>query len=437
MKMKRIKQILAVALASVMTVGMLSTVALAAEEETTTATEATTEADTTNTTKVITSIPISKTVEVNEKGTKLPSETFQFKMVPATDDQLLDENGNPVKDSNGQVIEAGLPLKTDTIGIAFDASDNTSTGSFTRSGSFTLDFDGASFEHTGVYRYYLYETGSKGLGDTETTIYDDDGNVKDNPYITFDTTQYIVDLYVTQDENGKFVVSSYHPTISGSDKKPGTISFTNKIACSTLKIFKEVKGTEYKKGELYTFRILVPVGGTSLVMAQDQKIEARIYDTNGLVNDDRSDANGIINIIVNGDKITADMATYATEFQLKAGEYLEVTGVPVSMIYRVEEVTDTDEFKIEGYTVTYDYEETGDNTDTDTYGKKYDQTYDSETGIQGTINTDKNEVTFINTRKIENPNTGISMDVVPYVLIVLAVVCGGLLLIFKKRRTAR
>jgi hypothetical protein len=102
------------------------------------------------------------------------------------------------------------------------------------------------------------------------------------------------------------------------------------------------------------------------------------------------------------------------------------------MIYKVEEVTDTEQFKKEGYTVTYDYKEYGEN-ETGSSGLKKDQ---EGSVVQGTINTESNEVTFRNTRNIEIPNSGISVDIIPYVLLMVVAVCGVILFVFKKRRSA-
>jgi hypothetical protein len=110
------------------------------------------------------------------------------------------------------------------------------------------------------------------------------------------------------------------------------------------------------------------------------------------------------------------------------------------MIYFVEEADVTGE----GYTQKYTYIEEG---------RRSTVTVDNNTGstdedaiaavdengsvvIKGTVNTTKNEVNFINTRYI-NTETGISLDLIPYVLILTAAVCGGILFFVKKRRTDR
>jgi hypothetical protein len=52
------------------------------------------------------------------------------------------------------------------------------------------------------------------------------------------------------------------------------------------------------------------------------------------------------------------------------------------------------------------------------------------------VNTTSTTVTFTNKRELTTP-TGISVDVIPYVLVMLIAVCGAVLFISKKRRIAR
>jgi hypothetical protein len=210
-----------------------------------------------------------------------------------------------------------------------------------------------------------------------------------------------------------------------------------------LDIYKTISGTEYKQDDYYDFRILIPVGGTTITLEQGKTFKAQIYNANGVVNDDRTDENGYMEITVNGNGIDADMATYATAFQLKKGEHLHIIDVPVTMIYKVEEVTDgTDangvDFATKGYTVYYQYEESGKKS-TSTLSQNTEDLTDGRalgSTVQGTINNYTNKVTFVNERTIDVP-TGVSMDFVPYVLVTLVAACGAVLFIIKKKRNAR
>jgi hypothetical protein len=412
--MKKLKQILTIALVALFALGMIPTTAFAVAE-TTTVTAST----------AVKEIPVSKTVTVSKKGTLLPTETFTISMVPATEEDLnpvVEGVVVPATDAAGQTVEVGPALKDSTVTFNFGADDSTNTGSVKQEDVFTLDFDG-SFDHTGVYRYYV----------TENEAFDEDGNKVENGYITYDTTKYIVDLYVAQNSDNSYYVKSYVVTAEDWETKPSGLDFTNAIACANLKIYKNVVGTEYQQGELYTFRILIPVGGTTIDLDEGFELQAKIYDANGPVNDSRSDENGDVWLTVAGANLEADMAECATTFQLKNGEYLEILGAPVTMVYKVEEVTDTEQFQKEGYTVTYDYKEYGKN-DTAT---KADTTDNAGSSLVGTINTDTNEVVFTNTRNIEVPNSGISMDLLPYMLVLVVAAGACVLFVMKKRKAAR
>jgi hypothetical protein len=406
--MKKFKKLISLILATLMAMTILPTTfsAFAADPKTT--------------------ITVYKIVKVDKSswGTLLPTETFTITMVPATDEQLVteDEEGKEVAatDLNGQEVEAGPELKNDKVQLTFDNGDSTSSGSVEKSGDFKLEFVN-DFTHTGIYRYYITET-----VDSNKT-----------GYISYDTKVYYVDLYVQQDSDDNYFVSDYVVVDEAKNEKPQRIAFENKIECADLIIAKTVEGVEYQQGELYTFRILIPVGGTTIRLEEGQKFQAEILDANNaLVKDDRTNNTGKLDIEVGGTSLADDMSN-GTTFQLKAGEKLKVIGAPVSMVYKVEEVTDSEQFQKEGYTVTYDYIEQGTfSADGSTTGTNTTLSDQDGNSVTGTVNTSKNEVHFINSRVITTP-TGIALEVLPYALIVLvALGCAVTLIVAKRRRTA-
>jgi hypothetical protein len=437
MKMRKLKRIFSMALASAMALSLIA-IPVSAEEA----------ADSPKT-----SIKFYKTVQVTKKGSPLPTETFAFVMEPAPESDLVEttkdestgeETTTPLKDPNGLQIQSGPEMKKEkddednvtdygTVELTFNDKDNTSSGDVTKEGEFQFKF-AEDFTNSGVYRYYVTEKIPTGLTADENGKYS-------NGYITFDSTKYILDLYVKANTEGKYYVYNYTLRQDGATTKPENISFTNTIKCSTLDIFKKVSGEEYQTNELYTFRILIPVGGTTITLEEGHQFLAKIYNNEGQVTDPtRTNADGNVVITVKGENINADMATYATPFKLKKNEWLEIEGVPVTMVYKVEEVVDDGTVNTsgkslidEGYTTTYDYTEEGANTTSATYATVTDQPGHVK---QGTINTSTNELTFNNKRTI-NVETGINLDFAPYVLIVLIAVCGGILFIARKRRVDR
>jgi hypothetical protein len=448
MKMKKLKKIFSIALASAMALSLFA-IPVSADENT--------EEDKSTVSAVGTpdnpaqSITVTKKLKVTTPGTLLPTEKFTFTMVPADAADLVTTTTEgettkttPITDSNGTKIEVGPALKEPSMEITFNDKDSTSTGSVEKSDTFDFDFNG-SFDHTGVYRYYITES-VPDLGykkdDEGKDLTDADGNkIKEtsNGYITYDFTKYIVDIYVNYNSKGELVAYNYTLKQDGASAKPQNVTFTNELNCATLKIMKLVDGEEYTKDELFTFRILIPVGGTTIKLEQGETITAKIMNDNGEVKDSRTNNTGIVNIVVNGENINAKMSEFATTFQLKKDEWLQIEGAPVSMIYKVEEVVDDASVNAsqkslidEGYTTTYEYKELGDNAFT-TAGHL---TKVSGNVKQGTINTDTNLLIFTNSRTVD-VGTGINLDLMPYVLITLIAVCGGVLLVVRKRRVDR
>lgn len=425
--MKKIKKVVSLALASIMTLSMCAVSALSAG--------AVDETD-------YSTLPVTKNLVVNNEKTVVPDATFRFEMDPVAAADLKDSSGNALKDANGNTLKEGPALNENTIDISFNA-DSTAKGvvdEWIMSGTNSFDLkkfkDNKDFESTGVYRYVVTETGS--------VITNNDGTKKVDKisYIDYDASTYYVDLYVVQDESSNYYIDKYVLTKKNDPAKPNNVEFKNTYNCADLNIYKTVKGTEYQQGEYYNFSILIPVGGTTIDLKENSYFLAKIIGANGSAVTNDTDRNigddGYIKIYVRGDKITADMDQFGNSFKLKNGEHLQILDVPTTMIYKVKE--DAATAKAEEYKVYYKYTETGsistatrDNTITE-FTTSDD--FMTDCSVQGTINSTANSVAFQNERII-NPPTGISFDVLPYALIVLVAACGGVLLIIKKKRNAQ
>jgi hypothetical protein len=460
---KKFNKVVSLALASVMAMGLFTTVNLGSLSAKAENEDASANSTTTISEAVIGNgkggtvedpakeIVVTKTVTVDKAGTLLPTEDFIVTMVPATADQLVetvnvtDEKGNTVyeadgttpktttkavTDANGMTIEAGPALAHDNLTFSFSASNSTTSGEASLDRSFKLTFadQDEAFDHSGIYRYYITEEIPDGI---------DASNKYSNGYITYDPTTYIVDLYVDANSKGVYVPYTYALQEVGKTEKPQDVTFTNNIDCSTLVIKKKVEGTEYKTGEYYTFRILIPEGGDTLTLAEGYEFKAKIMDATGnQVKDDRTkNTDGYVILKVNGKDIDAEMETYASEFQLKKGEYLELDGAPVTMIFKVEEVVDSKE----GYTTNITYKELGDfannakHTTQPSKEDNYTQEFENTTSVKGTVNTDSTNVTFTNVRNLD-ANTGLNIDFLPYALVLIVAVCGSILFIIAKKR---
>jgi hypothetical protein len=392
------------------------------------------EAEGGNSQKSVLVIPFTKIVKTTANDVALPTETFYFQMVPADD---IPDGEN----LGGVEIQAGPALKTPVVGIDFDASDDTSSGEVTKDSQF--DLTSLSFTTSGIYRYYITEV-----------VKNEDGGYEAPPaqsadqihYITYDSTQYVVDLFVDQPA-GADSLSIVNLSVSYGDStkttKPDGVSFTNTIACANIEISKAAVGDVIFDTDIYDFYILIPVGGDTIVLKDGETLEAYLYNGDELVKDDRTNNTGKYILTVAGDGINADVMQYGTHFQLKSGEHLEIVA-PVSMIYRVAEVTNVKD----NFTTEAQYQESGrflksttlsiakgSNIKTSTYSDGRDEF--NVTAVRGTTNSEVNSVLFINSRD-EVPDTGIHLDILPYVgILAAAVILGGVCLVVKKRKAER
>jgi hypothetical protein len=484
--MKKCKRMLSVLLAAIMVLGMLSISALAVDPDPTegqnqgnsepaggtgdqgnNGSEANKKGPAEN---PITQLPASKTVSL-AKDSVIPDGTkFTIQMVPATADELKDENGK-AKEAGGQVVQAGvaLPTVTPESGDAVDyskvvyefGSDDTlttegNTSTVTKSDKY-FDLSQIPFTNTGVYRYYVSEdtTGAKS-------------------YIDYSSDKYEVDLYVfkytktvTNDDNeettedylgvGYCIVKKMEKQENGTYEytgaKPETCGFTNTVKVANAKIGKQVNGEAYTVNEDFTFYIRIPAGGVSLNLTTEDSIKAQIVHTDG------SDPTPVTIAVKRDLKADEDLDKVFTdseisqEFTLKDGEYLELLGAPQGMIYFVQEK----DYHSEGYTQTYTYTESGNVTTSDTLGNVTSvanpshaavtktvttDNEDNEVAVytvntaKGTVNSEDSTMTFINTRVI-NPDTGVNLDLIPYVVILLAAAAFGAVLIIRKKRNVQ
>jgi hypothetical protein len=418
MKMKNLKKVFSLALASAMALNLFTMTAFAESgDPTPTPTPAAA--------TVVENIPVTKYVSVTE-GAAIPEKTFTFTMTPVSEEDI-----DGATDSNGIKIEPGVSLgDADTVEYEFSSSDTDDAvdGKVTKSGE-SFDLTGVEFDHTGIYRYSVTE--------------EPDENPE--PYITFSSEEYTVDLYVLagdNDEEGNptYVVKGVTVTKDGDSTytyKPQGLTFTNKINDQLLTISKTVEGEEYTKDEMFDFYIEIPTGGDTITLDEGTVIYAKIYNGTSQVTDKRTNENGFVELTVKGDDKNPNPKSDGTHFQLKAGEELRIYA-PITMIYFVQEA----DYSGEDYTQTYSYLEKGTKSSL-TLGNNTDGEYvscfngDALKVIKGTVNSDENTVAFKNTRNFEAPSTGINLAMLPYALITLCAVCGGILFISRKRRVDR
>jgi hypothetical protein len=388
----------------------------------------------------INAITVAKYVSTNA-GASLPQETFYLTMVPATDVTADTKSGS------NQVYGGGPALNTKTVSVSFDSKSRTTTGLAKNTTTFDVsaatgfvatttgegeDATSVTFPHAGVYRYYIYESDKDG-----DPLVKPENTTKAH-YITYDYSKYIVDMLVEMNTSKQYVVTNTTVTkINGEgvleEAKPAEIAFTNTISCSKITISKAVVGQAYQANEAFKFYIMIPEEGDTIVLDDGDTVQYTIYD-------DEDEVQKTGTLACKGEKITDDVVANGNEFELQDGWYMEITA-PTSMIFKVQE----DDYTGEGYTTTAKYLEAG--TFASETKDANDTTYTAVTGegenaktivcVKGTANTQGTQVIFTNSRTI-TAETGIYLDFLPYVLaLVGALAAAGVWFFFRKRRTVR
>jgi hypothetical protein len=418
--MKKIKRILSLALASVMVLGLMVPTASALDISSSNKDNLTTYKDENG---FWTKLPFDKILTV-DPDMNIPTGTkFTFSMEPrdVTDEDVIDT----IK------VQKGTALTTSTVDITYqnsDLKDTSITAAVADSTNVTCTktgvFDLPTFTKTGIYRYTVKEV-VPAESDQQS-------------YITYDTTDiYRVDLYVTTvaaaDGTQKVGISSIVAVDINDPTKKDNIVFKNAIASAGLTIEKVIDGNGKDANDEFTFYIKIPEGGDNLTLSAGTSFDAVIHRTNG--DEDKVTINVAGardgNVVVNR---SADGKTYSTTtdgaqaFTLKGGESITFTDLPIGMIFYVTEAN----YASDGYTTKVDYVATGDGANS----ASFSQGGDGGTQAKGTIASGSNTMTFTNKKEL-TPATGISVDFIPYVLVMVLAVAGCVLFVCKKKSNAR
>jgi hypothetical protein len=205
--------------------------------------------------------------------------------------------------------------------------------------------------------------------------------------------------------------------------KPNNAKFTNTYSVQDLTI-KKVVNDDMNEGGSFNFKIMIPVTGGAVNLKANETIHAEIWEGEG--DDAKKVGDNDIDITIKGANASADVDENGTSFSLSNGQYLKIPGAPVGMLYIVKE-TDAN---TNGYVTKWSYTAEGDFISEVT---KEDQTAEV---CEGEINNGSNSVVFTNTRTVSTP-AGVTLDVLPYaVVVVIALACVALLFL-KKRKNAR
>jgi hypothetical protein len=435
--MKKFKKLLSILMAATLVCGLSAAPVFASEEgnqaetpTTTTTTPDTTSSDKTTPTKgkygdgtnAVTEIPFVKIMEA-AAGTNVTADKFTFTLKPL--------EGASGKNGELEIKEGILPKDQESISTTIETLSTdvtTALSNYSTEGKVyesKFDLTGIPFPTTGhaIYRYVAEE---EKIEDEKTLT-----------HVTQKGETYIVDLYV---ENGK-VIYAQAKNKTTQNKEP--IVFRNELHYTSITIEKVLDGdflSDTDKNKDFTFQIKIPEGGDEITLTKGQVMDAYKVKTD-------STESKIGTITVAGSKITTTTGWETSDwstFTLKAGEKLVIKNVPMGMIYWVKEVTDstTEETSTtadgQSKTEKFAYEisfATVAGTSTLPSTATYASGIASDNGVRTAKQTSLaggNIVSIKNTK--EKIDTGIVLDVMPYVVVVLIAVAGALLLFSRKKR---
>lgn len=205
-------------------------------------------------------------------------------------------------------------------------------------------------------------------------------NAGTNPNISYDTATYEIIVQVVWKDNFEGLKINGVSTAQGENKLDGATFENNAAANKTLTVSKKVGGGAANKKDDFTFKVMITgIDGT--------------YSTN-----------------VAGKTITNGTET---EFTLRHGETFVVKNLPENAFYTVVE---TDK---KGYQKTEV-----------SVNKEANQTSDT---AEGTIRMDgENTVDYTNTKTVPSP-TGIALEILPFAVLFLAAIAGGVVFFRRKR----
>lgn len=251
-------------------------------------------------------------------------------------------------------------------------------------------FSGVTFPHAGVYTYTVKETAGA------TSV--------ENGTVTYDGSVYTVRVYVKNTENGGLAIDQITAAKSGAagtEEKQDAIKFVNKFEKTTsLTVAKHTEGALADKTKAFTFKVTFTKPAT--------------YDGSTFVSGN-------------------DTYTFGREytFTLADGGQKVFSNLPAGTRYVVTEVEAAD-----GYAPSVTVVENGTQTVTNKTAADADSLATAETGKTNLAGEGTNTVTFTNTYK-DVPITGIIMNNLPFVILILAAAAGLVGYLVIRRRVAR
>lgn len=271
----------------------------------------------------VTSDPINFDTTIYMKNTaKVPNITFKYAVAAGTA-QAATAGNLAVLAGNDGVTSIGLPTIADIVFKANDAKANDGV-SIKKQG--TVDFSKVTYKEPGVYRYVVTETGeAQGV-----TNEDDDHNQEDRIKA--------LDVYVTDNGNGKLVVSAYvmHNDESAKVAQLDTekelddkdTNFEHFLTTSDVTLSKKVTGNQGSRDEYFQFTVDIKGADAGTQFIVDLANADTKTKVNG-VNKETHDNPALLTAGADG--------TLSQDFWIKNGQSIKIQGLGAKTGYTVTE----------------------------------------------------------------------------------------------------
>lgn len=271
----------------------------------------------------VTSDPINFDTTIYMRNTaKVPNITFKYAVAAGTA-QAASAGNLAVLAGNDGVTSNGLPTIADIVFTANDAKV-TDGESIMKHG--TVNFDGVTYKEPGVYRYVVTET-----GEAQGVTHEDDAHNQED-------RKKALDVYVTDNGNGKLVVSAYvmHNDESAKVAQLDTekelddkdTNFEHFLTTSDVTLSKKVTGNQGSRDEYFQFTVDIKGAdaGTQFI------VDLANADTKTKVNGVNKETHNNPALLTAG----AD-GTLSQDFWIKNGQSIKIQGLGAKTGYTVTE----------------------------------------------------------------------------------------------------
>lgn len=308
------------------------------------------------------SIVLKKEYNVLNPGTTSPAETFTFS-----------HEKTSVKNAGKGITKDNMP----DITVSDVAFIEGAAGSEHKTGDVTITLP--EYTSVGVYTYTITENNNNNAG------------------VAYRTEPITVVVTVVNDDNSDSLVRIPVIHIGNAEAQKGDTFTDNTYKAGTLKVEKQVKGTQGNKSKDFAFTLTLTGEEGKTYPETGYSVMATAVNDNTLTQ--------LTNIKIGETKT----------FYLHDDATLVINNLPYNVGYTI---TETD------YTATGDDDEHG-----------YTTKVNGEVGLkaEGTIENSANNVEFENS-KGGTIDTGVILDNAPYILMLAVVAGGAMTLVIKKRR---